>query len=266
MKFFWWDMDGFLKNETSSTTKKMLRLALLFWWAVGGLRNAETTGDDMLRCFQMFYMLRGVGDGSRVAQRGYGLSACWLCSIWISGFCFFFFLKVVVRLSFLHPCTHRRVTLCPWGICVVWGSAWGSLSLMLETHASQTATKESSGRNTRAHRWQKVLGGRHDSLRFATHRWHWKRVPGPSISAISSFFITKWRQSVPGPDVPAPFLLTHRWRRILGSSVCTANTNARPSDNITKPAAAATAIHNSGSNSSDASAGIQTGAAGTQAD
>ena len=112
---------------------------------------------------------------------------------------------------------------------------------MLETHASQTATKESSGRNTRAHRWQKVLGGRHDSLRFATHRWHWKRVPGPSISAISSFFITKWRQSVPGPDVPAPFLLTHRWRRILGSSVCTANTNARPSDNITKPAAAAAA-------------------------
>ena len=110
-------------------------------------------------------------------------------------------------LLFLHPCTHRRVTLCPCVIRSVRVSVWGSLSLALETHARQTATKESPGRNTRPHRWQKVLGGGYVSLYFVTHRWHWKRVPGQAISATSSFFYYRREKKCPRPRYSSPIFV-----------------------------------------------------------
>ena len=141
---------------------------------------------------------------------------------------------------FLHPCTHRRVTLCPWVLRAVWASAWGSLSLALETHARQTATKESRG-GTLVH----TGGKRSSGAAICLSPLYYPQVvleKGPGTSDFSHIFVFHYQREkkCPGPRYSSPSF-THRWRRILGSSVCTANTNARPSDDITKPAAAATA-------------------------
>ena len=62
------------------------------------------------------------------------------------------------------------------------GVPFGALSLALDTDARQTAMKESPGRNTRR-TGGKGSSGEYASLRIVTHRWHWKRVPGPAAYA-----------------------------------------------------------------------------------
>ena len=59
------------------------------------------------------------------------------------------------------------------------GVPFGALSLALDTHSRQTARKQSPGQNTRR-TGGKGSSGEYANLRVVTHRWHWKRVPGPA--------------------------------------------------------------------------------------
>ena len=142
----------------------------------------------------------------------------------VSRLCYTFFFFFFSILAPLH--TQEGDTLSS-NYTSCFGVPFGTLSLALDTHARQTARKESPGRNTHRTGGKGSSGG-YANLRLTTHRWHWKRVPGPAVQASYSFILTNMRRKVLGPDFPAPFFLTHRWRRVPGSSIRTANTNARP--------------------------------------
>ena len=134
---------------------------------------------------------------------------------------FFFFFSILAPLHTQEGDTlSSNYTSC-------FGVPFGTLSLALDTHARQTARKESPGRNT--HRTGgKGSSGEYASLRVVTHRWHWKRVPGPAALASYSFILTNRRRRVPSPDIPTPFFPTHRRRWVPMSSARTTNTNTRP--------------------------------------